>query len=93
MDIVRERIEREYDIDLMATMPSVRFEVTLTDGTETTRVLDELVGRALPGQLVSVGIALTAGIAAYALAVLALRVPEAQQIRDAVASRVRRRRS
>ena len=57
------------------------------------RVLDELVGRALPGQIVSVGIALTAGIAAYALAVLALRVPEAQQIRDAVASRVRRRRS
>jgi GTP-binding protein LepA len=35
MDIVRERLEREYDIDLMATMPSVRFEVTLTDGSET----------------------------------------------------------
>ncbi|MEY2513618.1 MAG: GTP-binding protein LepA [bacterium] len=35
MDIVRERLEREYGIDLMATMPSVRFEVTLTDGTET----------------------------------------------------------
>ena len=35
MDIVRERLEREYDIELMATMPSVRFEVTLTDGTET----------------------------------------------------------
>jgi GTP-binding protein LepA len=34
MDIVRERLEREYDIDLMATMPSVRFEVTLTDGSE-----------------------------------------------------------
>jgi len=34
MDIVRERLEREYDIELMATMPSVRFEVTLTDGTE-----------------------------------------------------------
>jgi GTP-binding protein LepA len=34
MDIVRERLEREYDIDLMATMPSVRFEVTLTDGEE-----------------------------------------------------------
>ncbi len=34
MDIVRERLEREYGIDLMATMPSVRFEVTLTDGTE-----------------------------------------------------------
>jgi len=35
MDIVRERLEREYDIELMATMPSVRFEVTLTDGAET----------------------------------------------------------
>jgi len=35
MDIVRERLEREYGIDLMATMPSVRFEVTLTDGSET----------------------------------------------------------
>jgi GTP-binding protein LepA len=35
MDIVRERLEREYDIELMATMPSVRFEITLTDGAET----------------------------------------------------------
>jgi GTP-binding protein LepA len=34
MDIVRERLEREYGIDLMATMPSVRFDVTLTDNTE-----------------------------------------------------------
>src|ERR671916_1193850 len=34
MDIVRERLEREYDIELMATMPSVRFEITLTDGAE-----------------------------------------------------------
>ena len=32
MDIVRERLEREYDMELMATMPSVEFEVTLTDG-------------------------------------------------------------
>ena len=32
MDIVRERLEREYDLELMATMPSVGFEVTLTDG-------------------------------------------------------------
>jgi GTP-binding protein LepA len=36
MDIVRERLEREYDVDLMATMPSVEFELTLTDGTELT---------------------------------------------------------
>jgi GTP-binding protein LepA len=33
MDIVRERLEREYDLELMATMPSVEFEVELTDGT------------------------------------------------------------
>ena len=32
MDIVRERLEREYDLDLMATMPSVGFEVQLTNG-------------------------------------------------------------
>ena len=36
MDIVRERLEREYDVDLMATMPSVEFEITLTDGSELT---------------------------------------------------------
>jgi GTP-binding protein LepA len=34
MDIVRERLEREYDLELMATMPSVEFDVTLTNGTE-----------------------------------------------------------
>jgi GTP-binding protein LepA len=34
MDIVRERLEREYDLELLATMPSVRFEVTLTNGEE-----------------------------------------------------------
>jgi GTP-binding protein LepA len=32
MDIVRERLEREYDLELMATMPSVSFEVTMTNG-------------------------------------------------------------
>jgi GTP-binding protein LepA len=32
MDIVRERLEREYDLELMTTMPSVEFEVTLENG-------------------------------------------------------------
>jgi GTP-binding protein LepA len=32
MDIVRERLEREYDLELMTTMPSVEFEVELTTG-------------------------------------------------------------
>jgi GTP-binding protein LepA len=32
MDIVRERLEREYDLELLATMPSVEFEVTLSGG-------------------------------------------------------------
>ncbi len=33
MDIVQERLEREYDIDILATAPSVEYEVHLTDGT------------------------------------------------------------
>ncbi|HEY1775670.1 MAG TPA: translation elongation factor 4 [Solirubrobacteraceae bacterium] len=34
MDIVRERLEREYGLELLMTMPSVGFEVTLTSGEE-----------------------------------------------------------
>jgi GTP-binding protein LepA len=34
MDIVRERLEREYDLELLATMPSVEFDVTLSSGEE-----------------------------------------------------------
>ncbi|NLA43081.1 elongation factor 4 [Candidatus Saccharibacteria bacterium] len=34
MDIVRERLEREYDLDLVVTNPSTDYRVTLTDGSE-----------------------------------------------------------
>jgi len=33
LEIIRERLEREFDIDLIATAPSVIYQVYLTDGT------------------------------------------------------------
>jgi len=52
--------------------------------------LDQALGRALLAQIISVGAALAAGVAVYVATVLALRIPEAQQIRTLVTGRLKR---
>ena len=53
--------------------------------------LDDLLGRGLVAQVVSVGGSLALGATMYASLVLAMRIPEAEQIRRLVAGRLPRR--
>ncbi len=53
-------------------------------------VLDSLLGTSLPAQIVSVGAAAAAGLLVYSRAVLAMRIPEAHQVRGLIVSRLGR---
>ena len=52
--------------------------------------LDDVLGRSLPAQLISVGAALGLGALAYGAALLRSGLPEARQILDLFARRLRR---
>ncbi len=52
--------------------------------------IDQVVGRSLPGQIISVGLAVAAALALYAKAVMLMRIPEARQIQQLVTGRLRR---
>ncbi|MGI8429114.1 MAG: murein biosynthesis integral membrane protein MurJ [Solirubrobacteraceae bacterium] len=54
-------------------------------------LLDGLLGRSLPGQVVSVGVAIGLAVYVYARAVLRMRIPEARQIEALVLGRLGRR--
>ncbi len=52
MEIIQERLEREYDLDLVFTAPSVEYEITKTDGTEI--VIDSPVEMPDPTQIAEI---------------------------------------
>jgi putative peptidoglycan lipid II flippase len=54
-------------------------------------ILDDALGRALLAQVVAVGVAIAAGLAAYAALVSAMELDEARQIRRLFEGRLRRR--
>jgi len=53
-------------------------------------LLDSALGRSLPAQILSVGAGIGAGLAVYAVAVNAMRIPEVHQIRALLPGRWRR---
>ena len=52
--------------------------------------IDHVLGRSLPAQVLSVGLALVLGAAAYGFALLRLGLPEARQVLDLLMRRFRR---
>jgi putative peptidoglycan lipid II flippase len=54
-------------------------------------VVNSVVGGSIPGQIISVGLAVVAGGFFYGRAVLAMRIPEARQIEALIRSRLRGR--
>jgi GTP-binding protein LepA len=49
MEIIQERLEREYDLDLLATAPSVEYEVVLRGGE--TKLVDNPADMPSPGEI------------------------------------------
>ena len=54
MEIIQERLEREYDLDLIATAPSVRYEVVMANSDEV-RIIDSPADLPDPGLIDEVG--------------------------------------
>lgn len=52
MEIIQERLEREYDLDLVFTAPSVEYEITQTDGSQI--VIDSPVELPDPTQIAEI---------------------------------------
>ncbi len=53
MEIVQERLEREYDLDLVATAPSVRYEIVMAH-TDEVRIIDSPALLPDPGEIEAV---------------------------------------